>query len=356
MTAAALAQAMRLQRDDLVFTGIGNERMREAGFTLTASTNGWAGMGPLDAVGKIPALGAVMLRHAFALRNDPVDLLVLIDFGAFNLRFARTLRAWGYTAPILFFLPPGAWLDNAAVARTVARVSRPLTAFAHQRDFYRSLHLEIGYVGHPLPSLISPRALRSPAPERGGIVALLPGSRRGEVRLHLPRLLRACAVLHEKRPALEVLVSVAGEAVVDLVRDIVAREKPENARIVAGAREALRDADAAFTASGTAVLEAALYEVPTVAFYVVSKAQAWIARRMYSGRFITLPNILLDRPLIPELLQDDATPQRLAQACEEILRYPGAQLTGMRELRAGLGPPDALTRCADFALRFAVGR
>ena len=120
MTAAALAGAIREQRPDATFSGIGNERMQALGFTLNARTNGWASMGPIDALGKIPALTVVLFTHAFRLCADPVDLIVLIDFGAFNLRFARILRAFGYKRPILYFFPPGAWLDKPRTANLVA--------------------------------------------------------------------------------------------------------------------------------------------------------------------------------------------------------------------------------------------
>jgi lipid-A-disaccharide synthase len=125
------------------------------------------------------------------------------------------------------------------------------------------------------------------------------------------------------------------------------------ATVVRGARAALDAADAAFVASGTAVLEAALREVPTVALYVIAKSQVPIAKRVWRGKYITLPNLLLDRPVVPELLQDAATPAALADAAEALLRSPDAQLAEFRTLRAKLGPPDALARCAAFAVALA---
>ncbi len=353
MMAAALAEAMRELRPDAEFSGIGGERMRAAGFTITASTAGWASIGPLEAIAKIPALTAVMLRHAFGLRADPVDLVVLIDFGAFNLRFARTLRAIGYAAPILYFFPPSAWIDNPGKAVVVTDNTRALTVFEHQRNFYRSLGLPIGYVGHPLGTLVSPRAAQAVSPNDGGTVALLPGSRAAEVRFHLPRLLEACRLLLAKRPRLEVVVSVADGTVAGLFDELLAHADLPVVRRMKGARAALDQADVALVSSGTAVLEAALREVPTVALYVVSPAQARIGRRMYRGRYITLPNLLLDRELVPEFVQEDATPQALASAAEELLLHPTPQIAGMREVRAKLGAPDALHRCAQFALETA---
>lgn len=353
MLAATLAEAMRAFVPDLELAGIGSERMQAAGFELTTHTRGWASLGPIEALRKIPPLFVNVWRHSFWLRFAPRDLIVLIDFGAYNLRFARALRRIGYRAPILYYFPPGAWYDRAAQAEAVARVTVPLTAFEHQRDFYRSLGLEIAWFGHPLVSLIEPRRSRPPAPARGGTVALLPGSRRGELERHADRLFEAVRLLRARRPNLNAVVGAADDAAEALLRERM-DAAGFAAPIVRGARAALDSADVAFVASGTAVLEAALREVPTVALYVIASSQVPIAKRLMRGRrFITLPNILLDRALVPELLQDAATPDALAAAAEELLDAPQAQLAGYRELRDRLGPADALQRCAAFAVALA---
>jgi lipid-A-disaccharide synthase len=305
-------------------------------------------MGPIEAVQRIPRLLIVAWRAAFRLWARPVDVVVMVDFGAFNLRLAELLRRRGYEGPIVYFFPPGAWLDNAKQARAVAGVTQALTPFAHQRDFYRSLGLPVAYFGHPLVSLVAARAALPPAPADGGTIALLPGSRRAELTRHVPVLLAACRLVLTQRPRARFVLGAADGDAERISRELAARFGDVPLDIVKGARAALDRADAAFVASGTAVLEAALREVPCVSLYVTSDAQAKIARRVYRRRFITLPNILLDRALVPELLQEDATPVRLAVAIGELLADPGAQLAGMREMRALLGPPDALARCAEF--------
>jgi len=354
MLAATLAEAMRAFEPELQLAGIGSERMRAAGFTLTTHTRGWASLGPIEAIRKIPPLFVNMWRHALWLRARPQDLIVLVDFGAYNLRFARALRRLGYRKPILYYFPPGAWLDRSGQAEAVVRVTVPLTAFEHQRDFYRSLGLEIAWFGHPLASLVEPRPARAPVPSDGGTVALLPGSRRGEVERHAGPLIAAVRRLREARPRLRVVLSAADADVEALLRQRLDAEGFD-APIVRGAREALDVADVALIASGTAVLEAALREVPAVALYVIARSQVRIAERVWRGRFITLPNLLLDRAAVPELLQDAATPEALAAAAEALLRAPEAQLADYRELRLRLGPADALSRCAAFAVALARG-
>ena len=354
MLAASLATAMREFEPDATFAGIGGERMEAAGVALVTRTTGWASLGPIAALRRIPPLLANMLGHAFRLRRDPVDLIVLVDFGAYNLRFARTLRALGYRQPILYYFPPGAWLDRPKKARAVTASTIPLTAFEHQRDFYRSLGYDIAYFGHPLASIVAPRAPRpTPAPD-GGTVALLPGSRRGEIVLLLPRLLDASELVRAARPNARFTIAVAHAEAETAVREILAeRARPPD--LVRGAEAALADADAAWIASGTAVLEAALREVPTVALYVVARSQEAIARRVWLDRhpFVTLPNILLGRAVLPEFLQDEATPANLARAMESALADPAARARDLRAVREALGPPEALRRTAAFAVALA---
>jgi lipid-A-disaccharide synthase len=307
-------------------------------------------MGPIDALAKIPRLLAIGTRTAAYLRRTPYDLIIVVDFGAFNLRVISLARALGVATPILYYFPPGAWFDNPVRARAVAQASDALTAFAHQRDFYRSLGLPIGWVGHPLVSTVAPRPPRPPAPPDGGVVALLPGSRAGELERHVPRVLDAFTILRHRRPNATAVISAADAAAGEAIRRDLRLRSPMPVTIVERAADAFAVCDAALVASGTAVLEAALTEVPTVAFYVISEAQARIARRIWHRPFVTLPNLVLDEPLVPELMQEAATPMELADALDDALAAPGRQADGFRRLRDALGPPDSLERCARFAL------
>ena len=281
--------------------------------------------------------------------------MVLVDFGAFNLRLAQTLRRLRYRGPIVYYFPPGAWLDNAKQARRVAAVASPLTPFTHQRDFYAAQGREIAYFGHPLVSAFAPRAARAPAPRDGGVVALLPGSRRGELSRHGPLMLRAARALRATRPALEVILAAADEDAAVMLRTHCSQAGID-ATIVDGVAEAFARADVACIASGTAVLEAALCEIPAVATYVLSAAQARIARRVYRGRWITLPNLVSGTEIVPERLQDDATPEQLCADLERLLLDPSEQLAHLRTLRPLLGPHDAIDRIAEHLLAVASTR
>lgn len=356
--AVELARAMQAARPDekIRFEGIGSDRMRAAGFHVAVDNRGWASLGPLEALGKIPKLLWIMLSTAARLRMKPPDAIVLVDFGAFNLRFARQLRRTGYRGAIVYYIPPGAWLDRPEQAKMVAAATVPVTVFVHQREFYAGLGLRVEFFGHPLAALIAQRPARPAPPGDGGTVALLPGSRRSEIDRHMMPLLSAASGLILERPNVDIVIGAATAELREKIDEYLQRLPHLSARIVDGATAALADADAAMIASGTAVLEAALIGVPSILFYITSDAQARYARRMYArigGRFIGLPNLILQRGVIPELWQEYATPSALCEELRKVLADPEAQLRELSGLREALGPPDALNRIARFVLEQA---
>jgi lipid-A-disaccharide synthase len=353
LLAAELLGAMRA-RAAIDAEAIGDARLEGAGVRIVQRNRGWASLGVFEALRRLPRTVTAGLRVALALRRNPPDLVVLVDFGAFNVRLARMLRALGFRKPVVYYAPPSAWLDSVKRARAVASLCDALTIFRHQADFYRKLGLPIGFVGHPLVSTIPPRAPRAAPPADGGVIALLPGSRAGEIQRHTPRLLDALARVRELRPNVRATLVAADDDAHQHAEHLLSFRSPLPVEIVRDARAALRDADAAAIASGTAVLEAALIETPAVALYVLSAAQAKIARRVYRGTYITLPNLVLDEPVVPELIQEAATPAALADALLDLLANPGRQHDGYARVRDALGPPDALQRNADWVLAAAA--
>ncbi len=246
-SALLLARAIRENDPEASFEGIGGERMREAGFEIWRDHTGWASMGPLAALPRIPKLLRTMWRTARYLSQRKPDLVVLVDFGVFNLRLAAELRnKYAYRGPILDVFPPGTWLDSEAKARAVSAVAVPLTAFAHQYEFYKRFDLPVVYFGHPLAGEYRMRPPRAAPPPDGGTIAILAGSRNGELRFHLPALVAAYKLLRARRPHLRAVFGAAdvrGEA---RIRRVIARERLEGASVVRGVAAALAEADAAW--------------------------------------------------------------------------------------------------------------
>jgi lipid-A-disaccharide synthase len=353
-SALLLARAIRATDPDAEFEGIGTARMRGEGFRIWRDHTGWASMGPLAAIPRIPKLLATMWQTALHIAKTKPDLVVLVDFGAFNLRLAKALRkSLHYTSPIVDVFPPGTWLDSEKKARNVAALTVPLTAFAHQYEFYKSHQLPIVYFGHPLVGEYGARAPRTAPPPEGGTVAILPGSRAGELRFHLPALIAAYAALKARRPQLRAVFGAADARGERSIRAALVRAKVRDAEVVRGVQAAVGNADAAWVASGTAVLETVLSGVPAVALYIITPILVKHGRSLIRHGFITLPNLVLRRSVVPEFLQEEATPERLASEMDGVLRDPSQQYAQFTELRAALGPPDALERCARFAVALA---
>ncbi|MBV8281872.1 MAG: hypothetical protein JO347_07385 [Candidatus Eremiobacteraeota bacterium] len=366
LEAALLLDAIRAIRPAVTCTAIGSERVRAAGATITADSSDWASIGPISAFAKIPRLYLVMRRHDAMLRKDPPRVIVPIDFGAFNLRLAQQMRHSGYRGTIIYYFPPGAWLDDERQARAVSEVAIPLTGFARQRDFYARLGLRCEYFGHPLVSAIAPRAQQDPqwpdalsaAAGPGARIVVFPGSRAEEIDILGSRLASAAATLSARRLATFV-VAAASARRARQIESLWPRVSGGMRPILAHGAQiqaAVRAADLAWTASGTAVLENSLREIPQIAFYAITPAQYRIAQKRIPqvlARPLTLPNLLLGRTIVPELLQDKFTPdalieQTLAYVADDTKRR--AQIDGDRELRAALGPPDTLQRIARFVV------
>ncbi|MDQ2993239.1 MAG: hypothetical protein M3R30_10545, partial [Candidatus Eremiobacteraeota bacterium] len=212
LVAVALAREIRVFDPEASFEGIGSSRMAAGGFSIWRDNHGWASVGPVAAMPRIPKLLGAMWRAAAHIAKTGPDVVVLIDFGAFNLRLAKELRAkHHYEGPILDCFPPGAWLESEKAARAVSSLAVPLTAFRRQYDFYKRLQLPIAYFGHPLAANYRLRPARPAPPDDGGRVALLPGSRSGEIARHLPRLIEAYRLLRARRPNLGGTVGAADD-------------------------------------------------------------------------------------------------------------------------------------------------
>lgn len=184
---------------------------------------------------------------------------------------------------------------------------------------------------------------------------MLPGSRAGELRRHLPVMGATLRALQRRRPRLRGIFGAADERAGRTIRSAIERDQLRDAGVARGVAAAVENADAAIVASGTAVLESALLGVPSVAIYVIPPILIRYGHRMIKHRFITLPNLVLEREVVPELLQERATPQALADAIEALMSDPVTQYEEFVRLRAALGPPDALERCARYAVEAARG-
>jgi len=346
--------------------GMGGRRMAAAGMEVIADPTGEAVVGTSEALGRIPELYRAYRGLVTRLRDERPRALVVIDFPEFNLRLARQARRAG--VPVLYFIPPQLWAWRRGRIRQMARrVSRVLAVLPFERELYERAGVPVEFVGHPLLDVLPLDLGRDEARRRLGldpseaVVGLLPGSRREEVTRLLPPMLTAAQRLASARAAgrfvLGLAPTVDRATVEQLLRQAEAADAPRVEVLEGRTYEVMAGADVVLIASGTATLEAALLGVPMVVCYRVSRVTESVVRLLVRGvSWASLPNIVAGRPIVPEILQDEVTGQRLASEVLRLLDDPvaaTAQRTAFKDLRARLGEPGVARRAATSVLQAA---
>jgi lipid-A-disaccharide synthase len=359
--AAELAREMRARAPEVRLVGVGGPRMAAAGVELHAESTTWGVIGYVEPLLRLPLYLRRLARVEAAVRAVRPDVLVLVDFAAFNLRLAERL---GRLVPIVYYAPPMVSVRRGQRARKVVRVgAKVLALLPFEAAAYRAAGADVVFVGHPAVDL----AARAPSPAEARarlaippgspVLGLLPGSRRQEIRAHLPPLLDAAALIRRAEPSAVFVLPVPSAAIAAEVRRVLAgRRLP--VRVVEEIHAAMRAADVLVVATGTATLEAAVLGVPMVAVLRLPALSWAIATRIVTVRHAALPNLLAGREIIPELLQDRFTAQAVAAEALALLRDAArreAMRAALLAAAAQLGPPGAAGRAAGEVLA-AAGR
>ena len=353
MYAARLAAALRARADVQLF-GMGGPRMREAGVELVADCSEVALVGIVEIAKKYPALKRVWKRLLREAERRKPPLAILTDFPGFHLRLARALKRRNVRN--VYFVCPQFWAWRPWRANLVRqRFVRGLCIFPFEEGWYRARGVKADFIGHPLVGNVAARRTRAEFAAAYGldttqpIVALLPGSRSGEIAHHMPALMQACRLLHAEYPAQFVLALAPG-----VKRSQIASYLPADAEIHVvedATYDALGAADLSIVSSGTATVEAALMDAPMIVVYRLAPLTAAIARCLVRTPRFAMVNLIAGRQVVPELVQKDFTPERLASEAKRLLDSPEARSEmrrGLAEVREKLGPPGAVERAADL--------
>ncbi len=326
---AGLIRAIRRRQPDAVFDGIAGPQMQAAGCTSFYPMERLSVMGLFEAFGRLAQVIPERRRIARRLIADPPDVLVGVDAPDFNLSLELMLKRAGI--PTVHYVSPSVWAWRRYRVKKIARaVDRMLVLFPFEQTFYQQRNVAVTFVGHPMADEIPMQVDRREArgvlglPREKTCVALLPGSRVNEVRFLADPLAQAAAWLSQRRPGVCFVAPLVDAATRSLFQAAVRRHAGDlNVRLVDGrARDAMAAADVVLAASGTATLEALLLKRPMVITYRTLPLTWFIGRRMLQVDHVGLPNLLAGEALVPELLQDDATPERLGQALLDYLQSP----------------------------------
>jgi lipid-A-disaccharide synthase len=351
---ARLAEALRRLDPRILVEGMGGSQMRATGVRLLADASTTAVVGLTELWEKRRALREALRRLRDHLDRVRPALLICIDFPDFNLLLARSAHRLG--VPVCYFVSPQVWAWRRGRIRTIRRLVRKmLVLFPFEEPMYRKAGVDVAFVGHPLldalvqvPPQAACRAALGVEEDRT-VLGLLPGSRQAEVRRHLPLLLEAAWRIRMDRPNLTVLLGLAPTLDGTALEAQVAASLGGVRVVRDRTHEVIRAADLLLAASGTVTLEAAILGTPMIILYRLGTLSWLLARLLVRVRFIGLPNLVAATGIVPELIQFQATPARLAATALEILASPERQArmrAGLAEVRTRLGSPGAADRAA----------
>lgn len=356
-----LAKAIRELSPETELVGFGGERMKQAGVRLFRNFASYNVMGVWEVLMNLRRIMELLDTLVEHMREERPDLLVLIDYPDFNWRLAKRAKKLGI--PVFSYIPPSAWAWRKGRAKACAAVADEFVSiFPFEMKVYEEAGAKISFVGNPLVDTVKPELSARQAREFFGIseaqraVLLMPGSRRQEIRMLLPAMLGAAKRLLEAHPDTVFFLPVADN--ID-VPDLEARigEAGVPVRLVKENRYSLMSvADAAMATSGTVVMEAALLGLPCVVLYRMAKFNYLIGKLLVHVDHISLPNLLLGKRIQPELLQDEVTPERIAQEIGRLYRGEAHREQVVSELRQAcekLGGPGASERVAEKILAAA---
>lgn len=321
---ASLVREIKKIHPKVAFGGIGGRALRSAGVDVWFDSKDLAVVGIFEVIVSLAKIlqAFTYLRHF--LKTHKPDLLILIDYPDFNLPLAKVAKKYGI--PVMYYISPQVWAWRKGRVRNIARfVDKMVVIFPFEVAFYRTYNVDVEFVGHPLLDIVRPISLKEETRRRLGLredkttIALLPGSRGSEIRRMLPSMLGAAKILKEALPDVQFILSIAptlGRPDIEpLIPSHVKDLKVTDSYIY----DVMNACDLIITASGTATVEAAIMNTPMVVIYKVSPLSYFIARRLVKVNHIGMVNLIAGERVVPELIQDEATPDRIATECLKIL-------------------------------------
>jgi lipid-A-disaccharide synthase len=358
MYAARLASALK-KRSNLEIFGMGGAQMRAAGVEVVTDYSEVAVLGITEILRHLPQLRRAMRNLVSGARARKPALAILTDFPGFHLRLARKLNPLGVKN--VYYICPQFWAWRPWRANLVRRrFALALCIFPFEEKFFGDAGVPVKFIGHPLVGEVRATLSRSEFAAKYAldtsrpIVTILPGSRAGEIARHLPTLLDSVRELSGHRPGgYNFVLALAPETELE-----GAIAKPDNLTIVRGdTYNALAAADAAIICSGTATVEAALLDVPMVVVYKVSKLTALLAKPLIRAKHFGMVNLIAEREVALELIQENFTPEKIAGEIRKLLDPTRAAQAraDLAEVRRSLGPPGAVERAAEAILALLPG-
>lgn len=354
---ANLAKALQKADPSLSIVGIGGALMKAAGVELVPNVAQLDVMGLIGPASIKPMIQRVM-RIRRVIQSESWDLVVLIDNPGLNFHFARVAKAAGRR--VLYYIAPQIWAWRPGRIRWIQqRIDHVVVILPFEADVYHRAGVPCTFVGHPLLDEVAPSYDQAELRKQFDLTAahpvigLLPGSRQSEIRSLLPIMLDTAKRLWARWPRMQFVLAKAPSVSDDLL-SVFLRKSDLPVRVVHGqASEVMAAADLLFVASGTATLQAAVVGTPMILVYTTNVPTYWLARLLIRVDSIGLVNLVAGRKIVPELIQKEASPERLLEEAERLLQDRRAydqMKADLWAVRASLGEPGASRRAAEVVL------
>ena len=333
-----LVKAMKSLDPNVVFWGIGGERMEKAGVRILIPSSDMAVVGLTEVLFHLRIIAKARGKLKSVLKNNHPDLLILIDYPDFNIHIAGIAKR--FHVPVLYYISPQVWAwRRGRVKKISRRIDRMAVILPFEKEFYRNSGLNVDFVGHPLldanPAKVDKKKVREKLGFDQGypVVGLLPGSRKEEIMNLLPVMMDAAKIMGRRYNSIRFFLQLAPNIKREFVQAFI-KDTPVEIKIFQGdIYEVLSISDMVLVASGTATLETAIMEVPMIIAYKVSPISYWTARRVVKVPHIGLVNLVAGEEAVPELIQDEVIPERLAHEALTILESDRVRENMIKKLR-----------------------
>jgi lipid-A-disaccharide synthase len=352
-----LVKAMHRIDQTLQFYGVGGKNLKDAGVDLVADSADMAVVGLTEVFSKLGAIRRVMGALKASIKAARPDLLILIDYPDFNLSLAGKAKKRG--VKIFYYISPQVWAWRKGRIGTIKKIiDKMAVILPFEARIYHEAGVDATFVGHPLLDVVRTKYTRQEALKRFGLreeattVGILPGSRQSEVVSLLPDMLKAAEIIMKKMPDVQFVLPLADTLDIKFVSHIT-EQSPVTVKIISSEiYDVIGCADVVMVASGTATLETALMETPMVIVYKVSALSYYVGKMFIHVDHIGLVNIIAGKTVVPELIQDDASPEKIAYEVLGLLTNKDRMdriRSDLSKIREALGSPGAAERTARLA-------
>lgn len=360
---ASVAHALKNIQPNVKMFGMGGQAMREAGVDIVYDIADLGVIGFVEVIKNLPRLFKLRDNLADLMERERPDVLVIIDYPDFNMRLAKIAQEKGI--PVISYISPSVWAWRKGRAKEVANIVEKVAAiFPFEADVYREAGANVTFVGHPLLDIVKTTMPKAAAYQYFGadakkpIILLLPGSRQQEIMSLLPVMLAAGEKIVGQVPECQFFLPVASTISREMLHNIIEQYKITVVLTDKNTYDLMNIANVAIAASGTVTLEASLLHLPTVIIYKVAAFTYFLAKLLVKIPYVSLPNIIAGRKVVPELLQYAVTAENIAKETIPILldsHLHTAMVQDLVEVQQKLGAVGAVERVAREILSIAEG-